>query len=196
MRVKVGGFEFLKALSRFKPEPKARLQANAHPGGIEILANRQGYLTLARWCLLMAHEDRPSDLRILDAPDVGLAETVNWDYDSASKGLVLNFDGMEPGPDEVQDIRFWLYDGPGEEFWGNALRSCDSKHAVSRQRRLNSKYAELLMMRSVAEIGEALGAGERVSGFMGSELWRFRIPEGWLLLETDAKGATEAWYFE
>ena len=57
MRVSVGEGDLHRILCRFRAVPGARVAVTISAGGLDIVANAEGYRTLARWCLIMAHAD-------------------------------------------------------------------------------------------------------------------------------------------
>lgn len=57
MRVHVSDGNLSGVLKRFRPKPGARVEFVLSGDGLDVIANAAGYLTLARWCLLMAHPE-------------------------------------------------------------------------------------------------------------------------------------------
>ncbi|MBE0418361.1 MAG: hypothetical protein IBX63_11405 [Coriobacteriia bacterium] len=57
MRLSVSDTGLAMVLKRFKPKPGAHIEFVISPDGLDVIANADGYLTLARWCLVMAHPE-------------------------------------------------------------------------------------------------------------------------------------------
>ena len=57
MRVSVGEGDLHRILRRFKAVPGTRVEIAMSPDGLDVIANAEGYRTLAKWCLIMAHPE-------------------------------------------------------------------------------------------------------------------------------------------
>ncbi|HAL29342.1 MAG TPA: hypothetical protein DCP20_01310 [Coriobacteriia bacterium] len=103
MRVSVSDGDLDAVLKRFKAKPGAKIEFTLSPDGLDIIANGAGYLTLARWCLAMAH------------PDMGGHAHPRWLYtlrhlDEAidDRGVRLSRREASMAPDlTAHDVRFY-----------------------------------------------------------------------------------------
>jgi len=57
MQVSVGEGDLGRILRRFRAVPGAEVEVVISPDGLDVIANAEGYRTLARWCLVMAHRE-------------------------------------------------------------------------------------------------------------------------------------------
>lgn len=55
MKLTVSDDSLAGVMSRFAPRRGANLRIAVSESGVDIAANASGYLTLARWCMIMAH---------------------------------------------------------------------------------------------------------------------------------------------
>lgn len=62
MRLSVSDRHLGAVLQRFAPSQGARLRLVVSEEGVDIAANAAGYLTLARWCMVMAHPEMEDHL--------------------------------------------------------------------------------------------------------------------------------------
>ena len=103
MRISVGDGDLRRILRRFKAVPGTRVDIVMSPEGLDVISNAEGYRTLARWCLVMAHPSMEQAhprwlfaLRYLDRARLGSGEvTVKWG------------DGGTERPLELRNIRFF-----------------------------------------------------------------------------------------
>lgn len=56
MRVSVSG-DLQTVLRRFRPRDDAHLRVELSESGLDVIGDAEGYRTLARWCLVMAHPE-------------------------------------------------------------------------------------------------------------------------------------------
>ncbi|MDZ4178078.1 MAG: hypothetical protein U1E29_02410 [Coriobacteriia bacterium] len=107
MRISVSDKGLAAILKRFKAKPDAQVEFVISPDGLDIIANAEGYLTLARWCLVMAH------------PEMGGHAHPRWLYtlrhlDDAvgpAAGLKLSRREVSVDPElTAHDVRFYRTD--------------------------------------------------------------------------------------
>ncbi len=55
MRLSVSDQDLSAVMSRFQPREGARMRLVVGSDGVDLVANAAGYLTLARWFMIMAH---------------------------------------------------------------------------------------------------------------------------------------------
>jgi len=112
LRISVSDTGLGRALRRFKPRPNAKIEFNVNSGGVDIVANGDGWLTLARWCLLMAHQD-------MDGWGAGHwhARDTVMNREMMREGrAIMSFEPLVteyPG----QDVYFHRSESIGEDFW-------------------------------------------------------------------------------
>ncbi|MBI5231725.1 MAG: hypothetical protein HY876_06130 [Coriobacteriales bacterium] len=86
--------------------PGSKLRIDATADGLDIVANREGWLTLAKWCMVMAHPE-------LD--DTDPPHHLDWDvmHEAGERGdLTLGFWGLPRPAKEFQDVNFWRRSEP------------------------------------------------------------------------------------
>lgn len=102
MRVSISG-DLNRIIRRFRAVPGSRVQVVVSAEGLDIIANAEGYRTLARWCLVMAHpqmeQAHPRWLFALRKLDEALSKTGRLTVTSRR-------DGVE-SPLSLRDIRFY-----------------------------------------------------------------------------------------
>jgi hypothetical protein len=57
MRISVADRNLHTVLTRFRAVPGSRVELVLSPDGLDVVANAEGYRTLAKWCLVMAHPE-------------------------------------------------------------------------------------------------------------------------------------------
>ena len=82
MRVSVSDKGLASVLKRFRAKPGAHVEFVLSPEGLDIIANAEGYRTLARWCLVMAH------------PEMGANAHPKWLYTLRYLDDVVGPDGV------------------------------------------------------------------------------------------------------
>ena len=112
----------------FKPEPGSKLEFNVNNRGIAIVANAEGWLTLANWCLVMAHPKMEDYLDPFELTGEVLSKEL-----FTSGDVILSFDGIAGAPVGAlyQDVSFKRSDKIGPEFWEGEIPSGNSRYAKS-----------------------------------------------------------------
>ena len=103
MRISVGDGDLRRILRRFKAVLGTQVEIVMSPQGLDVIANAEGYRTLAKWCLIMAHREMEQAhprwlfaLRHLDRAGLKAGEiSISW----------RDRDGERPL--EVRDVRFF-----------------------------------------------------------------------------------------
>ena len=196
MRISVSSTNLRNVLARFKPRKDAKLEFNVNSDGIDIVANRDGWLTLARWCLVMAHPEMHEAIS-LDDPDALDSHWHMQDY-LVDEGMLREGRAIQafwPLKDGElgQDVRFWRSSGIGREFFGYSVPTGNSPmsalHAVSCLRA--HEWLEGMERSEVEErLGSPLGESE-----CGDTLYRADVPGGVIEIGFSANGVVESFGF-
>jgi hypothetical protein len=103
MRISVSDGDLRRVLRRFKAAPGTEIDIVMSADGLDVIANAEGYRTLAKWCLVMAHPEMEQahprwlfSLRHLDKARLG-----------ASKIAISWRGGGGAHPLDLRDIRFF-----------------------------------------------------------------------------------------
>ena len=112
----------------FKPEAGSKLEFNVSNRGIAIVANAEGWLTLANWCLVMAHPKMENYLDPFELTGEVLPKEL-----FTSGDVILSFDGIAGTPVGAlyQDVVFKRSDKIGPELWEGARPSGNSPYVKS-----------------------------------------------------------------
>jgi hypothetical protein len=97
MRISVGDGDLHRILARFKSVPGTRVEIVMSPEGLDVIGNAEGYRTLAKWCLIMAHPEMEQAhprwlfaLRHLDRARLGNGElAIAWRGRDGERSLSL-----------------------------------------------------------------------------------------------------------
>lgn len=196
MRISVSSQNLRNVIARFRPRKAAKLEFNINPQGIDIVANQDGWLTLARWCLIMAHPEMhevngPDDPDTLDSHwhlQDYLVDDVMLEEGRAIEAFWALTDG-EPG----QDVRFWRSKGVGRDFFGDRAPTGNSPlSALHASSRLHAHRWLSGMERSAVEarLGVPVGQSE-----YGDILYRADVPGGVIEIGYSPKGVVESFGF-
>ena len=108
MRISVSDGDLRRILRRFRAVPGARVEISISPDGLDVVANAEGYRTLAKWCLSMAHpqmeQAHPRWLFALHHLDEAVP--------GAERVSIMSSDGDAERPLTLRDVRFFLYPLP------------------------------------------------------------------------------------
>jgi hypothetical protein len=106
----------------YNPQPGAKLEVNVHDEGVSIVANREGWLSLAEWCLVMAHK------RMADYLDPYALTGDVFPMEMFERGdAITAFWGIDGRPDTFyQDVFFQRRAEIGDELWRGAVKSGNS----------------------------------------------------------------------
>jgi hypothetical protein len=112
----------------FKPEPGTKIEFNVNNRGVAIVANREGWLTLANWCLVMAHPEMENYLDPFELT----GEVLSKDLFTAGD-VILSFQGITGAPVGAlyQDVVFKRSDKIGPEYWEDGVPSGNSRYVKS-----------------------------------------------------------------
>lgn len=109
MRTTVGRGRFERVWQRHSAPETASVHVQVSPDGTDVVANRAGWMALARWCMLNARRTRPDGSACRDPIDLGLPRSRGWSWREESSGLVLDPQESQDGSSS-HDIRAWLYE--------------------------------------------------------------------------------------
>ena len=177
----------------YRPQPNAKVEFNVHDHGVSIVANREGWLSLAEWCLIMAHPEMPEH-----AAPFELTREVFPDELFAEGRALLSFWGIADRPDDsYQDVFFHRGENIGDEYWEGAVRSGNSPFTMPASLQALDRY-RWLEQKSREEVEVELGSPifEREVSIMQQHkmklittaCYKAETPEGWLGVEYDPDG--------
>lgn len=113
MRISISDADLGAAFDQFQSTEGAQLEFTVSPDGIDVVGNSEGYLDLARWCLLMAHPEMEDHAD----PEFLHAAYHLADYASEQSISVVAREGRMPEALEPHDVRFYRSCLAGEQFW-------------------------------------------------------------------------------
>lgn len=118
--------DLIVARKAFKAEPGSKLEFNVNNRGVAIVANAEGWLTLANWCLLMAHPQMEDYLEPFELTGEVLPKEL-----FTSGNVVVSFQGIADAPVGAlyQDVSFKRSDKVGPEYWEGRVPSGNSRYA-------------------------------------------------------------------
>ncbi len=177
----------------YRPQPGAKVEFNVHDHGVSIVANREGWLSLAEWCMIMAHPEMPEHTAPFE-----LTREVFQDEMFAEGRALLSFWGIADRPeDSYQDVYFHRGETIGDEYWEGAVRSGNSTFTMPASLEALDRY-RWLEAKTRDEVEEKLGSPifERVASFMQrhrlqdvtTACYKADTPEGWIGVEYDPDG--------
>jgi len=179
MQIRVSSKNLHHVLAKFRPRKNAKIEFNINPGRLDIVANREGWLTFARWCLVMAHPEMheatgPDDPDFL-ASHRHLGDGL-VDGDMQDEGRVIEAFWALPDDEVGQDVRFWRAKEIGRDFWPPERKTGNSPMSELNVWLSINRYDWLSGM-SRAAVEEKLGApvGQNECGDI---LYRADVPGG------------------
>ena len=166
-----------QVIADFEPPKEAKIEFNVHSDGLSIVANKEGWESLAEWCLIMAHPEMKTDLDPLELTDDVLPNRMFMD------GRALVSFWAIPGQPDVayQDVYFHRSDVIGDEYWNGMVKSGNSRFTKPAIYAALDRYKTLEAAPRV-EVEKKLGAPfyERRSMKGSTVCYKADTPEGWL----------------
>lgn len=122
MRMVVSDSNLAAVLARFRGVPNAQLEFDLSRDGLDVVGNREGYLTLARWCLVMAHPEMEdhADSAWLHAAYHLTDYGFDAEVDSTTVLRVTHRSGRRDCELDADKVRFHRSALMGEAFWQGA----------------------------------------------------------------------------
>ena len=106
----------------YKPQQGTKVEFNVHEDGVSIVANREGWLSLAEWCLIMAHKRMPDYVD----PYALTGDVVPVELFAQGDAITALW-GVEGRPEShYQDVFFHRRSAIGDEIWHGSVRSGNS----------------------------------------------------------------------
>jgi hypothetical protein len=166
-----------KVIAEFNPPAEAKIEFNVHADGLSIVANREGWESLAEWCLIMAHPEMQDSIEPAELTDDVLPNEMFME------GRALVSFWAIPGQPDIayQDVYFHRSDVIGDEYWKGMVKSGNSRYTKP------ASYAALdrhkwMEGKSRTEVEEKLGEPiyERRSMKGPTVCYKADTPEGWI----------------
>lgn len=214
--------DLLIARQNYAAKPGAKVEFNVHKHGVSIVANREGWQSLAEWCAIMAHPDMQDGLDPYSLTmDVVPPEMVNEERSMTA------FWGITEPPDAMyQDVWFHRSEVIGDEYWEGAISSGNSPYsqagaaeAVARYTWMDGKNRKQVEEQMGAPIFEAVYEGQfekrKMSPQYGGDggqipehmkvlanlpdvtgvAYKADTPAGWLMVRYNDFGAVQSFSF-
>jgi len=147
-----------RTLSRYSAEQGALIEFNISDYGLDVVANRSGWKSLARWCLMMAHPDL-DQARELDITEGPMSHEM-----LVSGEAIMAFSGLGHSAQE-QGIRFRHSSCIGADYWQGSHPTGNSPKTWAADAVL-IKQLETMVGLTIERAGKVLG---RHLGSIGEE---------------------------
>jgi hypothetical protein len=166
-----------QVIADFNPPAEAKLEFNVHADGLSIVANKEGWESLAEWCLIMAHPEMKPDTEPLELTDDVLPNAMFLE------GRALVSFWAIPGQPDIayQDVYFHRSDAIGDEYWKGLVKSGNSTYSKPAIYSAldNHKWMEALPRDAVEEkLGEPIYERRSMKG--KTACYKADTPEGWI----------------
>lgn len=196
MRLSISDTNLARVIARFRPRRNAKIEFNVNNDGVDIMANQDGWLTLAKWCLIMAHPEMhetsgPDDPKFIESH-------LHFSHDLVDDEMLAQGRAIEAfwplDADHCdQDVRFWRSSGIGRDFapppheTGNSPMS-----AIEAQLALNRYHCLVGLDREAVD--KQLGSPTGLSPH-GQPVYRAEVPGGYLEVDFAKNGKVRGYSF-
>jgi len=181
-----------KVIAEFNPPAEAKVEFNVHADGLSIVANKEGWESLAEWCLIMAHPEMQDSVEPLELTDDVLPNEMFME------GRALVSFWPIPGQPDVayQDVYFHRSDVIGDEYWKGMVKSGNSRYTKPAGYAALDRYKWMQAMPRT-ELEEKLGEPiyERHSTEGKTACYKADTPEGWIEVDYDEEDSVGSFGF-
>jgi hypothetical protein len=178
--------ELLLLRKNYRPLDGAKVEFNIHEAGLSIVANKEGWQSLADWCQIMAHPDMGEFSDPYELTDsVFPAEMFNEDR------AILAFWGIEQTENAwYQDVFFHRTGVIGDELWGGDPKSGNSPRTKAFMCQTLDSFKWIVDMPRTeveAELGQPLFEA-LLDDDTRTVVYKADSPDGWIGIDYDAEG--------